>query len=112
MIECHESVTIVHTTRMRVSRIRDNRPLSVKVPSYILQPLAISPQSILLQGKRKQEELVGNKKKKYTSFSQVPTATILVSWLFIILVAIYSYLHACTSQLRLNVSCGMITIII
>ena len=28
VIECHESVTIVHTTRMRVSRIRDNRPLS------------------------------------------------------------------------------------
>ena len=29
VIECHESVTIVHTTRMRVSRIRDNRPLSI-----------------------------------------------------------------------------------
>ena len=32
-------MTIVHTTRMRVSRIRDNRPLSVKTHSSVAPAL-------------------------------------------------------------------------
>ena len=30
VIECHEFVTLVHRTSMRMSRIHDTRPLSVK----------------------------------------------------------------------------------
>ena len=41
VIECHESVTLVHTTRMRVSRIRDNRPLSGNNKSIIVNFIGI-----------------------------------------------------------------------
>ena len=35
-VECHEFETLVHRTRMRVSRIRDTRPLSVKLREIML----------------------------------------------------------------------------